>query len=493
MVDTYIGWTDAAFRGDGRTCERAWRSRRSGDMPTTPLRTTMPSLNYDMTADPGAQEQVAAARARLLVHPLARERAVELMMSCGFVVAAVAIAVLAPGSQALHLGALVVLVLACALVSRVEFEVGTGFTTPTVLVVFPLLFVFPARLVPLAMAAAYLLGFGYLAARGRRHIGRVVNVPAQAWHAVGPALLVALADPGTPGWEDWPLALAALLAYLACDAAASLGVDRFALRVPVRSQLAPAAWVYLVDVLLAPMGFALAIAAHNVPLGTLVVLPLCGVLAIFALERRRRLDHALELSRAYRGTALLLGDVVEADHDYTGAHSRDVVELALRVGRRLGLDARSLRNLEFGALLHDVGKITIPKEIIDKPGKLNDAEWAIMKTHTLEGQRMLDSVGGVLGEVGVIVRGSHEDYDGTGYPDGLAGDAIPIESRICSACDAFSAMTTDRSYRKAMPLSAAITELRRCAGTQFDPRVIDALVEIIGAAEPEPLPAGVGG
>ena len=107
-----------------------------------------------------------------------------------------------------------------------------------------------------------------------------------------------------------------------------------------------------------------------------------------------------------------------------------------------------------------------------------------MKRHTIEGQRMLENVGGVLARVGVIVRASHEDYDGTGYPDGLAGDAIPIEARICSACDAFSAMTTDRSYRAAMALEDAIAELRRCSGSQFDPDVVAILVKIVEANEP---------
>jgi len=107
-----------------------------------------------------------------------------------------------------------------------------------------------------------------------------------------------------------------------------------------------------------------------------------------------------------------------------------------------------------------------------------------MKRHTIEGQRMLENVGGVLSRVGVIVRASHEAYDGTGYPDGLAGDAIPIQARICAACDAFSAMTTDRSYRKAMTHEAAVAELHRCAGTHFDPAVVDALAAVAGAYEP---------
>jgi HD-GYP domain-containing protein (c-di-GMP phosphodiesterase class II) len=136
--------------------------------------------------------------------------------------------------------------------------------------------------------------------------------------------------------------------------------------------------------------------------------------------------------------------------------------------------------VEFGALLHDIGKIAVPAEIINKPGPLDDDEWAVMKLHTLEGQHMLDRVGGVLGEVGRVVRSSHEHYDGTGYPDGLRGEAIPVEARIVACCDAFSAMTTTRSYRRAMSVEAAREELVRNAGTQFDPRVVEALLDFIG-------------
>ena len=107
-----------------------------------------------------------------------------------------------------------------------------------------------------------------------------------------------------------------------------------------------------------------------------------------------------------------------------------------------------------------------------------------MRTHTVEGQRMLDQVGGALGRVGVIVRGSHERWDGGGYPDGLAGEDIPVEARVVSACDAFHAMTSDRSYRKALPIEVAVRELQTCAGTQFDPRVVAALLEVLPPAEP---------
>jgi putative nucleotidyltransferase with HDIG domain len=156
-----------------------------------------------------------------------------------------------------------------------------------------------------------------------------------------------------------------------------------------------------------------------------------------------------------------------------------VVELTVAVADELGVDEEQRRAAEFGALLHDVGKVAIPNEIINKPGPLDDDEWAIMKTHTIEGQRMLERVGGLLARVGVVVRASHERYDGGGYPDGLAGEQIPLAARIVSACDAFNAMTTDRSYRKALSLEVAVGELRKNAGTQFDPDVVEALVAVV--------------
>ena len=184
--------------------------------------------------------------------------------------------------------------------------------------------------------------------------------------------------------------------------------------------------------------------------------------------------------------------MVEADDAYTGLHSQDVVSLVLAVADELGLDGRERREAEFTALLHDVGKVKIPNEIINKPGKLTDEERAIINTHTIEGERMLERIGGLLGDVGRLVRSCHERWDGGGYPDGLAGERIPLVARIVCTCDAFSAMTTDRSYRKAMSREEALEELRRCAGTHFDPRVVDALVDVAGRAQPRPellLPA----
>ena len=273
-----------------------------------------------------------------------------------------------------------------------------------------------------------------------------------------------------------------------------------ALRVPPREAAADLGLAERVDLLLTPLGLLAALAAVDEPAGALLVVTLFPLLVGFEREREGRIERSLELGRAYRGTALLLRDLLEEDDEYTGHHTEDVVALSVQVAERLGVDEDVLRETEMGALLHDIGKIAVPDEIINKPGPLDDDEWAIMKTHTVEGERMLQQVGGLLSSVGVVVRASHERWDGGGYPDGLAGEQIPLAARIVSACDAFNAMTTDRSYRKALPLAVAVGELRANAGTQFAPDVVDALIAVVerdapgwelGLAEPEPaaLPA----
>jgi HD-GYP domain-containing protein (c-di-GMP phosphodiesterase class II) len=137
-------------------------------------------------------------------------------------------------------------------------------------------------------------------------------------------------------------------------------------------------------------------------------------------------------------------------------------------------------------MLHDVGKIAIPKEILNKPAALTDTEFEVMKTHTIEGQFMLDRVGGLLGRVGEIVRSCHERWDGTGYPDGLRGEEIPFAARLVFCCDAYNAMTSNRVYRGALPRDEAIAELRTNSGTQFDPRMVDAVIKV-ASERPVPL------
>jgi putative nucleotidyltransferase with HDIG domain len=379
---------------------------------------------------------------------------------------------------------------AMALAMHARFDVGSGFTPPTQVAFVPLLFSAPPAAVPLLTALALALARVPDVARGDVRPSRLALSLGNSWFAVGPAVvLLAFGDPGplsaSPG-----LIGALLLAQFGVDFAVSYVRERMIRPTTVRVELRLAAPVYGVDLALAPVGVLAALAVERQSWAVLCLLPLLGLFAVFARERRGRLTHMLELNSAYRGTALALGDVVQADDDYTGEHSRGVVTLATEVGRRLGLGPEQIRNLEFGALLHDVGKVAIPKSIINKPGKLDPEEWTIVKTHTIEGQRMLDRIGGFMADVGRIIRSHHERWDGEGYPDGLAGEAIPLEARIITACDSWNAMRTDRSYRSAMSVEAAREELRRNAGTQFDPACAAALLAVtageVGAGE---LPA----
>jgi HD-GYP domain-containing protein (c-di-GMP phosphodiesterase class II) len=317
--------------------------------------------------------------------------------------------------------------------------------------------------------------------RGALHPQRVAVGVGDAAHTLAPALVLALAAPATPSWSALPIYVLALGSQFALDLAIAVGRDWFVVGLGFDLGLPLVAWTWLVDAVLATIGLLAALAARDAPFGALLVLPLVGLLHVFSRERSARIEQSIELSRAYRGTTLLLSDVLDDDDAYTAFHSRGVVQLSIAVADRLGLDERQKRNVEFGALLHDIGKIAIPKEILNKPGKLSPDEWIVMETHTVEGQRLLDRVGGVLREVGQIVRSSHERWDGSGYPDSLTADQIPLESSIVSVCDAFSAMTTDRPYRKALSLEKAISELRENSGTQFCPAAVDAMVELIEA------------
>ena len=429
------------------------------------------------------------ARTRRVSSLTRRERAVEVAVGGSFLVAALALALLGDGGRPFRWADAAIAVVALGAASMVVFEVGSTYTMPVQLAFVPMLFVLPAPAVPLCVAVALMLPKLGDALLGRRPIGRSFMAFGDSWFALAPALVFTAAGMRAPDGHDWPLYLAALLAQFAIDFAASSLRDFLNGGASLREQVRESSWVYLVDALLAPVGLAVAFAASERPWIVLLALPLTALMAVFARERRARMDYVLELGRAYRGTALVLGDVVEADDAYTGMHSAGVVDLAVAVAEELGLGPAARRNVEFGALLHDVGKLSVPKEIINKPGPLDDAEWEIMHQHTIEGQKLLDQIGGFMGEVGTIVRASHERFDGAGYPDGLAADAIPFEARVVACCDAFSAMTTDRSYRRAMSPGAALAELRDCAGDQFDPQVVAAVVAVVERREQsKPVP-----
>ena len=187
-------------------------------------------------------------------------------------------------------------------------------------------------------------------------------------------------------------------------------------------------------------------------------------------------DDTRESSR--RQTSDVLMQVLRERAPELHDHSDGVTALALATGRRLRLSAEQIDELVRAAELHDVGKLAVPDAILDKPGPLEESEWQLMRQHTVVGDRILGAAP-AMRPVARIVRASHERWDGTGYPDRLAGEQIPLGARIVAVCDAFSAMTSERPYQRPLGVDAAIAELRRCAGSQFDPTVVDAFCAVV--------------
>lgn len=192
----------------------------------------------------------------------------------------------------------------------------------------------------------------------------------------------------------------------------------------------------------------------------------------FQAERARR----QEIQRAYLETIRMLAAAVEARDPYTGGHLERVTRHTLAIARALGWPAERLAEAEMGAILHDIGKIGIPDAILRKPGPLSSDEWIQMRTHPDIGARILRGIS-FLEPIVPYVRHHHERFDGSGYPDGLVGEAIPIGGRVIAVADSFDAMTSTRPYRAAMPVEVALAELRKAVGTQLDPTVVDAFVE----------------
>jgi len=206
--------------------------------------------------------------------------------------------------------------------------------------------------------------------------------------------------------------------------------------------------------------------------------------ALQLADRRMYSEKGSRRASAHRQACDVLVRLLRERQPQLGEHNDVVADLAVRLGRELGLQGEGLDVVARAAELHDVGKAAIPEAVLDKPGPLDEEEWALMRRHTEIGERILAAAPALV-PVAQIVRSSHERWDGAGYPDGLAGEAIPIGARVVAVCDAFQAMTTDRPYRAGIPPEQALAELRRAAGTQFDPRVVDAFARVaLRAAAP---------
>ncbi|MFC4426699.1 HD-GYP domain-containing protein [Deinococcus navajonensis] len=196
-----------------------------------------------------------------------------------------------------------------------------------------------------------------------------------------------------------------------------------------------------------------------------------------ALERAR---EEQKVAQAREDTLLVLGLAMEARDYETQGHTRRTVQLAQHLGRALGLGATALDDLRQGSYLHDLGKLTTPDRILLKPGPLDPEEWSVMRQHTLEGERLARRVPGVTPGALQVIRSHHERWDGQGYPDGLAGEAIPLAARLFSLVDVYDALTHRRPYHEALPSQEALALIRASCGTQFDPALLDVFLQVVG-------------
>ena len=195
-----------------------------------------------------------------------------------------------------------------------------------------------------------------------------------------------------------------------------------------------------------------------------------GLLAAFEHEERAQ--------RLYRETLASLSNALEAKDAVTSQHTEEVVRLAVAVAAELDLELDAVQSVELGAVLHDIGKVRVPEAILNKPGLLTEEEWEVMRTHPEVGEQILRPIQSLQSTL-PIVRHHHERWDGSGYPDGLAGGAIPLGARIVAVCDAYRAMTEDRPYRTALPEAQARKELEQGTGAQFDAECVRALLRAL--------------
>ena len=189
-----------------------------------------------------------------------------------------------------------------------------------------------------------------------------------------------------------------------------------------------------------------------------------------------RADMYEKLNRSYSETLHALVKALDMRDSETGGHSERVTQIALLIARQLKLEEKEIQEIQWGALLHDVGKIGIPDHILRKPGKLTEDEWIVMRTHPQVGYEMLEEIPFLAPSLDVVLH-HHEKFDGTGYPSGLSGKAIPLAARIFAIADTFDAMTNDRPYRKAFCIEEALEEIQHCSNFQFDPEIVDAFLK----------------
>jgi len=216
-------------------------------------------------------------------------------------------------------------------------------------------------------------------------------------------------------------------------------------------------------------------AVHPFSLPDVELVSVLGGQAAAAIENARLYE---KLEQSYLSTIVTLSGIAEAKDFYTDKHMKDIAEYSVDIARKLGLSEADIENIRMAALLHDLGKITVPDDILKKPGRLSEEEMEVIRKHPAHGAKMIESIE-PMKDAREIIRHHHEYYDGSGYPDGLRGQDIPLGARIIGVADAFDAMTTNRPYRKALPMDKVIKELKDFSGIQFDPDIVEILISIL--------------
>lgn len=360
------------------------------------------------------------------------------------------------------------------------------------------------------------------------------TVPVSAWFSIAAAgVLIAASVVGLPAWAERALAgngksfFALVTAAIGAYIVVSLVIDSWLDWVPIENRahqlavgfatlvlLGFATWRYYQAYVFARLPSQLAMVAALLLLMEVQTIILWGevwrlswwlyhalyavafgvLFAGWAMEARRAgtlraiadalsmRDALAQLSRGLEEPLVELVDAIEVKDVATFGHVRRVSSYALAIGKKLGLSASELRSLALAAEMHDVGKVSVPTSVLAKPGPLTDEEFAIVKTHTVLGHRIAEQVR-PLQPLAQVIRAHHEHYDGSGYPDGLAGDAIPLLARIIAVADTYDAITSKRPYRDGLSHEEALAELRRVRGTQLDPRIVDLFFEVVGEGE----------
>jgi HD domain len=425
-----------------------------------------------------------------------RESVVVGTLAIGYLAVALAVALALPSERELQPLVVLTLLAAYVGVSRIRFEVGAGYVSAEQLVFVPMLFFVPLPLVLLLVPVAFALSDLPDILAGRAHRDRWMNALADSWFALGSVSVLALFAPGAPHVDLAPVYLAALAAQVAVGTTVALAREHFVGRLALRDELRSAAAAYQLDVLLSPVGFAIAVAAAA--WGQLVLLMLIPVAAgVWALSRvhHASCDRLVAEHEAYWGR--FLNDARRLERCAYGHVSEDwrcMPELALAVGTELGLDTAARAELAQAAQAAARGPAAAG-ESSPRPNPLAVERRLRLAAALMEGRLYQlgadDLAAGLrferLRRQADLVRLSRERYDGRGYPDGLRGEAIPLEARILACCEAYGAMTAGRADRTPMSGETALEEIRRAAGTRFDPAVVQALERALRREAPDEL------